>query len=75
MTMRMVLTAFLCVLFVPACSAEKESSLKPPAYNACVNGYLIEAAEKVGVPTDRKPTEAEMRNVQAEVDRKCGHLK
>jgi len=60
---------------VPACSGKKESKLKPPAYNACVNGYLIEAAQKVGAPTDRKPTEEEMKRVQAEVDRKCGHLK
>ncbi len=64
---------FVLLLLVPGCGPSEEEKLL--RYNSCVNGYMLEAARKVGVPTDARPTPEEVERVQAEVDLKCGHLK
>ena len=64
----------VCWAALHACRCNNEAAFDPQPYNRCVNGYLIEAAQRVGAPTDRKPTPEEMTRVQVEIDRKCGHL-
>ena len=64
---------FFAVLPVNGCREHHRQ--KNLAYNQCSNGYMIAAAKKVGVNVNRKPTKAQMKRVESEIDRKCGHLK
>jgi len=69
-----VVFCFVCLLILGHCQDDSKAE-RLLRYNACSNAYMLEAARKVGAPTDTPPSSEQIERVRAEVDRECGYLK